>query len=800
MQPKSGHRILPIFAPKWTKSAIAAIAILSLTLATSGCSTGTVQATKDADAPKVAAAKQTSTESVVLRVGFISSESKIPIGSEGWALGKNWLVPELKEFGITEVKFVPFVGGPPLNEAIAGNRLDLGMYGDTPALAGRSAGLKTVIINQNRVGNDAYLITKKNGAKTVEELKGEKVGVTKGTYLHRYLLGRLEKAGIAKDVKLVQVSTADSKAALERGDIAAYPFSIAIGLELIAQGYPAIDQAKNHRELVGSGVTVITEDFLKKNPRFAEKWEKIRLKALEDIKANPDAFYKFASKASGYFDEVIKQAYPIELFTQESFPAEGLQLLNSTKGYCGTSGAAAAAGNGVWYIPPDPEQREQAMASREAMGGFLADRNWMQRVLDRTYDNVNTLADWGYPFQADVDGQPIKRSLQGPEYLRLMRKKIRKAGVEILDNSPALELLVDNEGTVAGARGVNRQTGESWTVKSSAVIIATGGCAFLSKSLGCNVLTGDGYLMAAEAGADFSGMEFSNAYAIAPRDSSVTKTRFYSWASFTYEDGTIIEGAGSAKGRSVIAKTLIDQPVYARLDNEVTDEIRDWMRASQPNFFIYFDRAGIDPFTDRFPITLRLEGTVRGTGGIRIADYSCATSVAGLYAAGDAATRELICGGFTGGGSHNAAWATSSGYWAGQSAAEYAVRLGKKVSDRQVRAVGDAYDRNWFRSETTLKASLQNLDHLWNEIRNSGAQAKDQVVRAREAASMVATARWMYNSGLARTETRGMHRRTDFNKQDVTQHYRLLSGGLDQVWVKPDPQSVKVEKKELVTV
>ncbi|MFN9395207.1 MAG: aliphatic sulfonate ABC transporter substrate-binding protein, partial [Pseudanabaena sp.] len=62
MQPKSGHRILP----KWTKSAIAAIAILSLTLATSGCSTGTVQATKDADAPKVAAAKQTSTESVVL--------------------------------------------------------------------------------------------------------------------------------------------------------------------------------------------------------------------------------------------------------------------------------------------------------------------------------------------------------------------------------------------------------------------------------------------------------------------------------------------------------------------------------------------------------------------------------------------------------------------------------------------------------------------------------------------------------------------------------------------------------------
>ena len=83
-------------------------------------------------------------------------------------------------------------------------------------------------------------------------------------------------------------------------------------------------------------------------------------------------------------------------------------------------------------------------------------------------------------------------------------------------------------------------------------------------------------------------------------------------------------------------------------------------------------------------MTLRLEGTVRGTGGIRIVDETCATSVRGLYAAGDAATRELICGGFTGGGSHNAAWAISSGYWAGQSAAKYAQELGTKANQRTV--------------------------------------------------------------------------------------------------------------------
>lgn len=73
------------------------------------------------------------------------------------------------------------------------------------------------------------------------------------------------------------------------------------------------------------------------------------------------------------------------------------------------------------------------------------------------------------------------------------------------------------------------------------------------------------------------------------------------------------------------------------------------MRIAQPNFFLQFDRMGINPFEDRFEVTLRLEGTVRGTGGIRIIDETCATSVPGLFAAGDAATRELICGGFTGG-------------------------------------------------------------------------------------------------------------------------------------------------------
>jgi len=54
----------------------------------------------------------------------------------------------------------------------------------------------------------------------------------------------------------------------------------------------------------------------------------------------------------------------------------GARVVLVDKGHCGTSGATAAAGTGIWYVEPDPEAREQAMASREALGGYLADRRW----------------------------------------------------------------------------------------------------------------------------------------------------------------------------------------------------------------------------------------------------------------------------------------------------------------------------------------------------------------------------------------------------------------------------------------
>jgi succinate dehydrogenase/fumarate reductase flavoprotein subunit len=487
----------------------------------------------------------------------------------------------------------------------------------------------------------------------------------------------------------------------------------------------------------------------------------------------------------------------------------GVDVILADKGYTGASGATASVGTGVWYVDDVPELREAAMASREALGGHLADREWMARVLDETHARMDELATvQRYPFPVDAAGRPIRDDLQGPEYMRRQRLRVLRLGARILDHTPAVELVVDDDGVVSGAILLDRTTGRTLRVDAAAVVLAAGGCAFQSKTLGCDVNTGDGALMAVEAGAVLSGMEFSSAYAIAPKGTSLTKTAYYSWATFYREDRTELEGAANYGGRSVIAKTLLSEPVFARLDRATEDE-QAAMRKGQPNFFLVFDRLGINPFTDYFEITLLAEGTVRGTGGVRIADFDCSTDVPGLYAAGDTATRELICGGFTGGGSHNAAWAASSGSWAGQGAATFATRRGRPGAG--LRPVGGAgvrpgspvsldyrdvvaavqsqvlpYDVNYLRHGDRLRAALKSLNDTWFAARAGlGADGED-LFRAREAAAMAAHGRWMYHAALSRTETRGMHKRLDHPTQSPHQAHRLLTGGIDDIWTRPE--------------
>jgi succinate dehydrogenase/fumarate reductase flavoprotein subunit len=105
------------------------------------------------------------------------------------------------------------------------------------------------------------------------------------------------------------------------------------------------------------------------------------------------------------------------------------------------------------------------------------------------------------------------------------------------------------------------------------------------------------------------------------------------------------------------------------------------------------------------------------------------------------------------------------------------------------------FDRNYWRSGSNLAASIARFDREWADVRDGLAPpptddaraAARETVRARETAAMLATARWINVSALERTETRGLHRRSDFPNLDPAQTHHLISGGLDEVWVRRQP-------------
>jgi succinate dehydrogenase/fumarate reductase flavoprotein subunit len=482
---------------------------------------------------------------------------------------------------------------------------------------------------------------------------------------------------------------------------------------------------------------------------------------------------------------------------------QGARVALVDKGYVGTSGVTATAGPGHWFVAP--ADRARAIAERQAIAFGLGDPDWMARILAQTWELLPTI-EGRYEFRVNDRGSKMFGAVRGPEYMRALRQMAEALGVRILDQSPALELLMHADGSVAGARGVRRQRGEEWFARAAGVVLATGGCTFFSRLLGSRTNTGDGYLMAAEAGVELSGMEFSSQYCIAPAFSTMARAMSYSYATYYAADFSQLD-IPAAPGASVraLARHMLRGPVYCDLGRMPAD-IRARLPYISPNVMLPFVRRRIDPFTDKFPVTLLAEGTVRGMGGIKIEDADCQTSVPGLYAAGDAASRELVTGASSGGGSVNSAWALSSGYWSGRAAGRRARQLGSRAN-APVEALGLAglrprhapaaidpaeliagareeathLDKNLFRSESKLTASLTVLHDLWRDARDHLQGIGLDAVRAREAVAIVAAARWSYTAALHRDESRGMHQREDAPALRPELARRQLVAGLDQL-------------------
>jgi succinate dehydrogenase/fumarate reductase flavoprotein subunit len=143
----------------------------------------------------------------------------------------------------------------------------------------------------------------------------------------------------------------------------------------------------------------------------------------------------------------------------------GANVILVDKGRVGTSGATAAANTAVIDAPPSGSTRASVIERRLARGFGLAQVDWIERMIDETHLQLGRLAEWGYTFARDDRGVIYRGALRGPDYMQILRRRLLKLGVRLLDHSPTLHLLLASDGDVTGASGVGHG-GTGWTVPS----------------------------------------------------------------------------------------------------------------------------------------------------------------------------------------------------------------------------------------------------------------------------------------------------------------------------------------------
>ena len=192
-----------------------------------------------------------------------------------------------------EVKWVEFSSGPPMLEAMNVGSVDYGAVGDSPPIFAQSAGAAIVYAAGQPITNGQGILVPANSTiRSVAELKGKRVGFTKGSSAHNLIVQTLEKAGLTyADITPVYLTPPDAGPAFANGSIDAWS---------IWDPYFAIGETKqNGRILVNASEITKTNSFYIANRDFA----KTRGAVLQQI---IDVTSSTAKWAESHRDEVAK--------------------------------------------------------------------------------------------------------------------------------------------------------------------------------------------------------------------------------------------------------------------------------------------------------------------------------------------------------------------------------------------------------------------------------------------------------------------------------------------------------------
>lgn len=213
---------------------------------------------------------------------------------------------ELAKNGIT-VRWVQSLGSNKALEFLNAGSLDFGSTAGAAALIGKINGnpIKSIYV-YSRPEWTALVTRKDTGIAKVEDLKGKRVAVTRGTDPHIFLVRALQEAKLTeKDVKLVLLQHPDGRTALERGDVDAWA-----GLDpLMAAAEIESGATLFYRNAAANtwGILNVREAFAKENPALVATVLKAYEEARTFALANPAELTKSLIAYTKLPEPVIKR-------------------------------------------------------------------------------------------------------------------------------------------------------------------------------------------------------------------------------------------------------------------------------------------------------------------------------------------------------------------------------------------------------------------------------------------------------------------------------------------------------------
>ncbi len=203
---------------------------------------------------------------------------------------------------------------------------------------------------------------------------------------------------------------------------------------------------------------------------------------------------------------------------------QGLKVALVTKSLLGKAHTVMAEGGMAAAMGNVYAEDNWKVHFRDTMRGgkYLNNYRMAELHAKESPDRVYELEQWGALFDRTKDGKILQRDFGGHRYARLahvgdrtglelirtLQQKVVSMGTDVFMECKVLKLVHDDEGRIAGAVAYRRPTGEFITFGAKAIILATGGSGkswkFTSNSWEG---TGDGHAMALWAGAQLIDME-----------------------------------------------------------------------------------------------------------------------------------------------------------------------------------------------------------------------------------------------------------------------------------------------------